>query len=109
MGGWFLESGTDTHRLSTQVYISAYPSILKKSKNQFLVYNHDAQKNEKVKEPARDLSALSENLRFFEVCFWKLPQPIEWFYGLNFPGRRTGTDGCMILKHLKNESKPAIC
>jgi hypothetical protein len=35
VGGRFLESGTDTHRLSTQVYISAYPSILKNSKNQF--------------------------------------------------------------------------
>jgi hypothetical protein len=54
-----------------------------------------------MNEPARDLSVLSENLRFFKVFFLgKLPQPIKWFFGLNFPGR-TETNGCMILKHLK--------
>jgi hypothetical protein len=71
VGGWFLESGTDTHRLSTHVYIyiSAYPSILENSKNPFLVYNCDSPKDENVKEPARDLSVLSENRRFFDDFF----------------------------------------
>ncbi len=73
VGGQFLESRTDTHRLPTQVYIyiyiSAYPSILKNSKNPFVVYNRDCQKHENVKEPARDLSVLSENRWFFKVFF----------------------------------------
>lgn len=74
VGGQFLESKDRYSQVTnpsihTYIYISTYPSILKNSKNPFLVYNRDSQKHENVKEPARDLSVLSENCWFFEVFF----------------------------------------
>ncbi len=66
VGGQFLESKDRYSQVTNPsihiyIYISTYPSILKNSKNPFLVYNRDSQKHENVKEPARDLSVLSEN------------------------------------------------